>query len=89
MGKLKIVPGKSANKSEITDDTSSENGKKDGTGRRLEDAISSRGLKRKLNLDRRVKRRERRGESDPNYKGITRRFTIDTRANQKDRRDKD
>ena len=89
MGKLKIVPGKSANNSEIADDTSSNNSKKDGTGRRLEDAISSRGLKRNLNLDRRVKRRERRGESDPNYKGITRRFTIDTRTNRKDRRDKD
>ena len=89
MGKLKIVPDKSDDNSELTDDTSSENSKKDGTGRRLEDAIGSRGLKRNLNLDRRVKRRERRGDSDPNYKGITRRFTIDTRTNQKDRRDKD
>jgi len=80
MGKLKIVPDKSDDNSEL----------KDGTGRRQEDAMSSRGLKRKLNLDRRVKRRERRGDSDPNYKGVTRRFTIDTRANQKkDRRDKD
>jgi hypothetical protein len=89
MGKLKIVPGKSANHSEIADDTGSKNSKKDGTGRRLEDTISSRGLKRILNLDRRVKRKERRGESDPNYKGITRRFTIDARANRKDPRDKD
>ena len=89
MGKLKIEPGKPGNNSEIADDTSLENSKKDGTGRRQEDAISSRGLKRKLNLDRRVKRRERRGESDPNYKGVTRRFKIDTRANHKDRRDKD
>jgi len=89
MGKLKIASGNSANFSEKADDTSSENSKKDGTGRRLEDAISSSGIKRKLNLDRRIKRRERRGESDPNYKGITRRFTIDTRANHKDRRDKD
>ena len=32
MGKLKIVPGKSANNSEIADDTGSKNSKKDGTG---------------------------------------------------------
>ena len=89
MGKLKMEPGKSVNKPKIADDTGSENSKKDGTSRRLEDAISSGGLKRKLNLDRRVKRSERRGESDPNYKGVTRRFTIDTRANQKGRRDRD
>jgi len=89
MGKLKIVPDKSDDISELTDDASTAISKKDGAGRRLEDAIGSGGLKRKLNLDRRVKRRERRGDSDPNYKGVTRRFTIDTRANQKDRRDKD
>jgi len=89
MGKLKIVPDKLDENSELTDDTSLENSKKDGTSRRLEDAISSRGLKRKLNLDRRVKRSERRGESDPNYRGKTRRFTIDTRSTKKDRRNKD
>lgn len=89
MGKLKIVSDKSDDKLELTDDTSTAISKKDGAGRRLEDAIASSGLKRKLNLDRRVKRSERRGESDPNYKGKTRRFTIDTRSTKKDRRDKD
>ena len=79
MGKLKLVPDKLDDNSELTD----------GTGRRLEDAISSMGLKRKLNLDRRVKRSERRVESDPNYKGKTRRFTLDTRSTNKDRRDED
>jgi len=89
MGKLKIVSDKSDDNSELTDDTSTAISKKDSTGRRLEDAIASSGLKRKLNLDRRVKRSERRGESDPNYKGTARRFTIDIRSTKKDRRDKD
>jgi hypothetical protein len=88
MEKLKIVPDKSDDNSELTDDTSTTIGKKKVGGRRLEDAITSSGLKRKLNLDRRVNRSERRGESDPNYKGVTRRFTIDTRSTKKDRRNR-
>ncbi len=88
MGKPKIVPDKSDGNTELTDDTSTAISKKNGTGRRLEDAITPTGLRRKLNLERRVKRSERRGESDPNYKGKTRRFTIDTRSTTKDRRNR-
>ncbi len=88
MGKLKIVPDKSDGNSELTDDTSTAISNKNGTSRRLEDAITSTGLRRKLNLERRFKRSERRGESDPNYKGKTRRFTIDTRSTKKDRRNR-
>ena len=88
MGKPKIVPDKSDGNTELTDDTSTAISKKNGTGRRLEDAITPTGLRRKLNLERRVKRSERRGESDPNYKGKTRRFTIDTRSTKKDRRNR-
>jgi hypothetical protein len=89
MEKLKIAPDKSDDYSELTDDTSTTIGKMNVSSRRLEDAITPSGLKRKLNLDRRVKRSERRGELDANYKGVTRRFTIDTRSIKKDRRDQD
>ncbi len=84
MGKSKIKPNKDSNVVDITSAGNNQN-----TGRRLEDAIITRGSKRKLNFDRRVKRNERRVDLDPNYKGKARRFTIDTRAGRKDRRDKD
>ena len=84
MGKPKIKPNKDSNVVDITSAGNSQN-----TGRRQEDAIIARGSKRKLNLDRRIKRNERRVDLDPNYKGKARRFTIDIRTNRKDRRDKD
>jgi hypothetical protein len=88
MGKFRIVPSKSDNDSDIASHTSVGKSKNKDTGRRLEDSITSKGLRRKLNLDRRVIRNERRVNLDPHYKGAARRFTVDTRANQKDRRDK-
>ena len=84
MGKPKIKPNKDSNVVDITSAGNNQN-----TGRRLEDEIIARGLKRKLNLDRRVKRSERRVDLDPTYKGKARRITIDPRADRKDRRDKD
>ncbi len=84
MGKPKIKSDKDSN---VVDITSAGNSK--STSRRQEDAIIAKGSKRKLNLDRRVKRSERRDDLDPHYKGKARRFTIDTRGNLKDRRDKD
>ena len=83
--------GKKADKSDshskITDDASVGNGEKQDTGRRLEDAILAKGLKRNLNLERRIPGIDRRAEADPNYKGPARRYTIDPRTNLKDRRD--
>ena len=84
MGNPKKTPNKDSNVVDI-----SSAGKSQNTGRRLQDAIIARGSKRKLNLDRRVKRSERRVDLDPTYKGKARRFTIDTRVDRKDRRDKD
>ena len=55
-------------------------------GRRMQDAIDSRDLVQKLNLDRRQPNSERRRNSDPNYAGPARRMTIDRRVNLKDRR---
>ena len=85
----KIVQNKSSNDSETVDDKSVENSKKENTGRRLQDSIISKDPGRKLNLDRRVKNRERRADSDPNYNGPARRLTIDRRLNLKDRRNKE
>jgi len=84
MGKPKIKPNKDSNVVDITSAGNSQN-----TGRRLEDEIIATGSKRKLNLDRRIKRIDRRVDLDPTYKGKARRFTIDTRADRKDRRDRD
>ena len=85
----KIVQNISSNDSETVDDMSVENSKNENTGRRLQDSIISKDPGRKLNLDRRVKNRERRADSDPNYNGPARRLTIDRRLNLKDRRDKE
>ena len=78
---------KSAGQSKIADDTSVGNSEKQDAGRRLEDTILAKGLKRNLNLERRIPSIDRRAEADPNYKGPVRRYTIDPRANVKDRRD--
>jgi len=58
------------------------------THQRLQDTVSASHPKRKLNLDRRVEKSERRVNSDPGYKGPVRRYTIDRRINLKDRRAK-
>jgi len=79
---------KAAGKSDIADGTSAESSEKKNTGRRLQDAIISKDPTRKLNLDRRTARNDRRANTDPNYKGPARRFTIDRRLTSKDRRDK-
>lgn len=79
---------KAASKSDIADDTSAESSEKKNTGRRLQDAIVSKDPTRKLNLDRRTARSDRRADTDPHYKGPARRFTIDRRLTSKDRRDK-
>jgi hypothetical protein len=84
----KVDPNKSANDSEVADDTSVEDSEKKKTGRRLQDGIISKDPGRKFNLDRRVKNSDRRVNTDPNYKGPSRRFTIDRRLNRKDRREK-
>ena len=89
MATPKKESNKSANDSEIADDTGDGKSEKKVTGRRQEDAVVSKGSKRKLNLDRRARPDERRADKDPHYKGPARRYIIDPRANQKNRRDKD
>ncbi|MGB5397536.1 MAG: hypothetical protein WBN96_10335 [Gammaproteobacteria bacterium] len=66
-----------------------ENTEKKKFGRRLQDAITSKDPKRKLNLDRRAVNSDRRTERNPGYQGQALRFTIDRRRNLKDRRKKD
>jgi len=88
MENAKIKPSKPTGDSGITDDTGLENNEEEITGRRLQDAITSKNPNRKLNLDRRVKPGDRRADTDPHYKGPARRISIDSR-NTKDRRDKD
>ena len=84
----KIESKKSANNSEKADDIDVDNSEKKGAGRRLQDAITSDNLNRKLNLDRRIVNNDRRANTDPNYKGTARRNTIDRRMDLKDRREK-
>jgi hypothetical protein len=79
---------KSARELDTSDDTSVESSEKKNTGRRLQDAIISKDPTRKMNLDRRTARSDRRADTDPKYKGPARRFTIDRRLTSKDRRDK-
>jgi hypothetical protein len=86
MEKTKIENEESANDSKAADDVGSENSQKKATGRRLKDSIVSKDPLRKLNLDRRTARSDRRGDRDPNYKGPSRRYTIDRRLSLKDRR---
>ncbi len=58
-------------------------------GRRYEDGHKYGESARKMNLDRRVKSRDRRVRDDPNYKGPARRMNIDRRQRNSDRRQKD
>jgi hypothetical protein len=85
----KIKPDKSANDSELADDSNVEKFDKKVTGRRLQDNISKDHPKRKLNLDRRAENSDRRIADNPNYNGPARRNTIDRRKNLKDRRNND
>lgn len=84
----KIESNKSANNSEIADDVDVDNSENKGAGRRLQDAVTSDNLKRKLNLDRRIVNSDRRANTNSNYKGLARRNTIDRRMNLKERREK-
>ena len=54
--------------------------------RRITDEINNKKPSRKMNLDRRSKNSERRGESIKTYMGRVRRYTIDRRVAVKDRR---
>lgn len=74
--------------SDKTDDNDTSKTVRAETNQRLQDSVSASHPKRKLNLDRRVKKSERRVNSDPGYKGPVRRYTIDRRINLKDRRAK-
>lgn len=85
----KVESNKAANDSELADDKSVEDSVKKGSGRRLQDGILSKDPNRKLNLDRRTARNDRRCDSDPHYSGQSRRYTIDRRKNTKDRRGDD
>jgi len=58
------------------------------TNQRLQDTVNSNNQNRKLNLDRRAVKSDRRVNSDPSYKGPVRRYTIDRRLNLNDRRTK-
>ena len=88
MGNSQLKSKNQTRDSNITDDTGKKNVGKKATGRRLQDAITLKNPKRKLNLDRRAAFSDRRDNTDPHYKGPARRITIDTR-DTKDRRDKD
>lgn len=74
---------------ESENDSRAGNNENKKTGRRIQDAITSKNPSRKLNLDRRTARNERRANADPNYKGPSKRYNIDRRQNTKDRRDED
>ncbi len=54
--------------------------------RRIQDGTTLKNSTRTMNLDRRCKNSDRRGNGDPNYKGPSRRYTIDRRLTTKDRR---
>ena len=88
MGKGEKDRSKPAGDSHMTDDDGTEGSGNQDTGRRLQDTYNSEISSRHLNFDRRVKRSDRRTDTDPGYKGPVRRFKIDTRK-PKDRRDRD
>jgi hypothetical protein len=88
MGKGEKDLGKPAGDSDTTNDDGTESSGNQGAGRRLQDTYNSEISSRNLNLDRRVKRSDRRTDSDPVYKGPVRRYKIDSRK-PKDRRDED
>ena len=54
--------------------------------RRTQDSITAKNSARKMNLNRRGKNSERRGNGDPGYNGPHRRYTVDRRLTNKDRR---
>ena len=54
--------------------------------RRIQDGKNLKNSTRRMNLDRRCKNSDRRGNGDPNYKGPSRRYNIDRRLTTKDRR---
>lgn len=70
------------------DNTEVSNTVRKETNQRLQDTVNSNNLKRKLNLDRRAVKSERRVSSNSGYKGPVRRYTIDRRLNLNDRRAK-
>lgn len=74
--------------SEKTDDSDISKTVRAESNQRLQDTVSISHPKRKLNLDRRVEKSERRINSNPGYKGPVRRYTIDRRLNLNDRRTK-
>jgi len=86
--KPKTVSEKVARASERTDTVPETSDTKNDTNRRLQDTVHSNNLKRKLNLDRRAVKSERRVSSNHNYNGPVRRYTIDRRINLNDRRSK-
>lgn len=81
-------PSKPVVESPVTDETEADDNGKKVARRRLQDTFNSEISSRHLNLDRRVKRSDRRTQSGPGYKGPARRYKIDSRK-PKDRRDKD
>lgn len=86
MKKNELELGESVNDSKYAEDTGSKNSDKQVTGRRLVDVIISKHPFRKLNLDRRTTRSDRRVDRNPNYNDPSRRYTIDRRQRLKDRR---
>jgi len=87
-----VKPKKSAEKasedSVKLNNTDVSNTARQETNQRLQDTVNSNNLKRKLNLDRRAVKSDRRVSSNPSYKGPVRRYTIDRRLNLNDRRTK-
>ena len=87
-----VIPKKRAEKafddSVKIENTDVSNTTRKGTNQRLQDTVSSSNLNRKLNLDRRAAKSDRRVNSNPSYKGPVRRYTIDRRLNLNDRRTK-
>jgi len=88
MEKPKTNPDKFAIEVDTKDDAGAGRDNKKATGRRLQDAITSKNPNRKMKLDRRIKSDDRRDRQDPHYKGPARRNSIDTRGS-KERRDKE
>jgi hypothetical protein len=86
--KPKTVSEKVTRAPETTDTALETSDTKNDTNRRLQDTVHSNNLKRKLNLDRRAVKSERRVSSNHNYNGPVRRYTIDRRINLNDRRSK-
>ena len=82
----KKTPEKAFDDSGKIDNTDVSSTVRKETNQRLQDTVSASHPKRKLNLDRRAEKSDRRVNSDPSYKGPVRRYTIDRRINLNDRR---